>query len=202
MAEVKPTLNKVVTPECVLSFPKLEKARAFEEGKAAKFEATFLIKKTPGISDWQKDPALAQVKAAIATALDKGWPDKATRSKKLRLPVRDGDDESYDGYAGHWFIGANETRRPLLVNGRREPLAPEGSVFEEMFYPGAIVKAQLDFYPFKGDKLSGVGVGLKMVQFRRHGERIGGGSTDNPEEVFDEADGADQPAPEADDDLI
>lgn len=197
--------HKAVTPECILSFPKLDKPVKFKDADADKlprYEAAFLIKKTPGVTEWQKDPALAALKGGIAAALDKGWPDKATRSKKLRLPVRDGDDEEYEGYAGHWFVNSGETRRPLLVNGRREPVSPEDAAFAELFYAGAIVKAQLEFYPFNKATGSGVAVGLKMIQFRRHGVRVSGGTNDNPEDVFDEADGADQPAAEDNDDLI
>lgn len=190
--------TKVVTPEAVLSFPSLFTPRpARNDGGKAKYECALLFEKQA--DDWRKDAGLKPLLDAIQAEVQKKYPNPDDRPKKLKWPIKDGDEEEYAGYEGKWYVRAAGVRPPLVVGPNPEFVITD----QEEIYPGVIVKAQVDAYSYDVDGVKGITFGLEMVQKRRDGERIAGATRDSASDVFDSVDGGDAaPAPAASDDFF
>lgn len=170
---------KLVTPDGVASFPRIFTPKVDATKGTAKYQLTVLIPKTKGHT-METDPVIAGIRDAIAKAVVAKWPDPKARPKgaKLKTPLKDGNvvhDESdkpelYESYKGHWALSTSETRQPAVVGPDRVAI-----VNADEFYPGVICRAQVDFYGFDRPDAKGVGCGLKAVQKRADGPRLGGG---------------------------
>ena len=124
---------------------------------------------------------LQELEAAIVAAADKQFPGKGAKmlaSGKLRSPLRT-DIEEKPGYPdGCTFFSARSTRRPGLVypfaDASGRPAKVEDDKIEEVFYPGAIVRADVTFFYYdkKGNK--GIGASLNNLQKLADGERMDG----------------------------
>ena len=161
--------TKLVTPVGRVSFPSVFTPKAFGT-QEPKYSMTLLLPKgDPAVEKWIKETKTL----CMALAKEK-WGDNIP--KKMRSPFRDGDEESYDGYAGHWFIRAGNDikRRPQVVrklrNGTFDPL------LEEDFYAGCY--AIMSVVPFAYDNESkGISFSLQNVLKVRDGEPFGAGAT-------------------------
>lgn len=93
---------------------------------------------------------------------------------KLKLPIRDGDEEKEkpEEYRGHWFITGTSNQKPGIIGLDGEPITER-----DEFYSGVYCKAAINFYPFavKGNK--GIAVGLNNLLKVEDGERLAGGSS-------------------------
>lgn len=164
------TQHKLITPIGRASFPAVFKARAFE-GQEPKYSCTLLLPKgDPTVEEWIK-----KTKALCAEVAKEKW--GSNMPAKLRSPFRDGDEETYDGYAGHWFIRASNDlkHRPAVVrklrSGAYEPL------MEDEFYAGCY--CVMSVVPFAYDKSGnrGVSFSLQNILKIRDGEEFGGGAS-------------------------
>ncbi len=167
--------NSMNTPEGIASFPWVFEPKTFADG-SKKYQLTLLIKKTPG-KTMDNDPVIAEIRAKIEAAAAAKWPDAKTRPRgsKLRLPLTDGDIAAeedtkglYGAYAGHWALATNETRQPVVVDRQCKAILDRNQV-----YPGCIVRLHVDFFAYDTDKAKGVSCGLKYVQKRGDGTRLG-----------------------------
>jgi hypothetical protein len=174
--------NKVVTPKAMLSYPHLDKPQPKRKATdKSKFSAAFVF--APGTD-------LSGMEAAAIAAAEERWGSKAKDMLKkgsLRSPFRkDAESKGYE--EGSTFINARSDYKPGLVYLHAEPgtekpaLVPEDKV-REVFYPGAIVRAQLSAFAYDTDGNRGVSFGLNHVQKIAEGERIDG--RQDPDEVFD-----------------
>ena len=118
----------------------------------------------------------ATVKAindAIDAAIEEGLakfggkkPNKAT----IKLPLRDGDTEREDeAYKGHWFVNANSTTPPQIVDKAVKPILDRGEV-----YSGCYARVSLNFYAFNSNGNKGVACGLGNIQKIKDGEPLSG----------------------------
>ncbi len=116
------------------------------------------------------------INAAIDAAMEEGIakfggkkPNKAT----IKIPLRDGDIErDDDAYKGHYFINANSTTAPQVVDRSVQPILDRGEV-----YSGCYARVSLNFYAYNANGNRGVACGLGNIQKVRDGETLGGRST-------------------------
>lgn len=182
--------DHILTPYGRLSFPDLAEPRAFEGGEP-KFGAALLFPKAENIGKKRPDDEpfspwndaskhdLSEIEKILEEVIASKWPKQVP--KKLRRPLKDGDDETWDGYAGHLFIRSSSKRPPKLIDTRKRPVT--GQEIEQVFYPGCWVRAVIN--PFTYDKAGNVGVsfGLQALQFVRDDNPFVG---INMDEAFDD----------------
>lgn len=79
------------------------------------------------------------------------------------------DDEAYKG---HYFINANSTTPPQIVDKYVKPILDRNEV-----YSGCYARVSLNFYAFNSNGNKGVACGLGNIQKIRDGESLGGRSS-------------------------
>jgi len=117
---------------------------------------------------------------AISTAIDNAIRDgvgkfggKVPNKGALKLPLRDGDVERDDeAYKGCFFINANSTSQPQIVDRAVQPILDRSEV-----YSGCYVRASINFYAFNSNGNKGVACGLGNIQKVKDGEPLGGRSS-------------------------
>ena len=89
----------------------------------------------------------------------------------LKIPLRDGDLERPDdpAYAGSYFVNANATSAPGIVDADRNPILTRSEV-----YSGVYGRASISFYAFNSSGNKGIACGLNNLQKIRDGEPLGG----------------------------
>lgn len=116
------------------------------------------------------------INAAIDATIEEGvskFGGKKPNRAALKLPLRDGDLEREDeAYKGHWFINANSTTAPQIVDRAVKPILDRGEV-----YSGCFARVSLSFYAFNSNGNRGVACGLGNIQKIRDGEPLGGRAT-------------------------
>ncbi len=112
------------------------------------------------------------VNAAIDAAIEEGiakFGGKKPNKAAIKLPLRDGDVERDDeAYKGHWFINANSTTAPQIVDRVVRPILDKNEV-----YSGCYARVSLNFYAFNSNGNKGVACGLGNIQKVRDGEPLG-----------------------------
>lgn len=167
-----------------LSFPELFEAKAFEEGGKKEFSASFLMAKD--------HPAVAELRAAFAKIASDKWGEKAVATlqnlfRDERLCLHDGDRKDYEGYAGNYFLRANNGVRPLVIDGQKNPLtAADGKI-----YSGCYVNATISLWAQDNKWGKRINANLRGVQFYKDGEAFSGGGTASVDEFAAEEPAAD-----------
>jgi hypothetical protein len=170
--ETKP--KNFITGEVRLSYPHLFEPSAIDEKKPdeKKYSAKFLIDKSDKAT-------IDGIKAELDRIYEseKNGKFKGKVRSKLKMPLRDGDEEFPDReeYKGKYFINANSTRKPGVVYKQGKETHPILNVDD--VYAGMYVRASVNFYAF--DKAGNVGIacGLQNVLKVRDGERLAGGAS-------------------------
>lgn len=190
MSKSKEMHLKIVTPEFVLSFPKLIKAEQIMGTGREYFSLQMLFDKGMDMK-WLQD-ALKKVYA------DR-WGD-AKRPSTFKSPLHDGDTKADDSgaevYRGKLFMNAKAgaTEVITLLGPSKEVVKPE------RFYAGCICKASLILSSFDNNFGKGISVWLKGLQFRKDGDRLDAGGRGASKDDFDAVEGA-QPINSVDDDF-
>lgn len=157
-------MSKVTIQNVRLSFPSVFK-KAFFDGKETKFEATFLFEKN---SKTHK-----QVEKAIDDFIKEKFADKVPKGLKITC-LKDGDEKDTNGYEGMMALKAASTKRPMVIDADKTPLAEE----DGKLYPGCYVNAIFEFWysehPLGGKQLL---ASLLAVQFYRDGEPFSDGAS-------------------------
>lgn len=157
-------MSKIKIENVRLSFPSLFKKSVFN-GVETKFEATFLFKKG--------SPTHKQVEKAIDEFIEERFEGKIPKGLKITA-LKDGDEKEYDGYEGMMALKAGNTKRCMLIDADKTPLAEE----DGRLYAGCYVNAILDFWysdhPKGGKQILG---NLIAVQFYRNGEPFSDGAS-------------------------
>ena len=139
-------------------------------GGTPKFSVSLIIPK----SDTK---TLAKIKAAIEAAYHEGESKLKGNGKSvpplaaLKTPLRDGDTERPDdeAYVNAYFINANATTAPGIVDADRNPILTRSEV-----YSGVYGRASISFYAFNSNGNKGIACGLNNLQKIRDGEPLGG----------------------------
>lgn len=168
--------TKVITGKSRLSYEHLWEPASIDDNSPAKYSACVLISKKDKIT-------LEKFKRAQDAAIQEGikskW--KGKKPAKLKLPLRDGDEERPDdeAFAGCYFFNANANRQPGIVDLALNPILDREEV-----YSGCYCRFSVNLYPFSTSGNNGVAVGLNNVQKVADGERLAGGS--RAEDDFDD----------------
>lgn len=175
--KVKPKQDgtRVVTGKVRLSYANLFEPRAME-GQEPKYSVSIIIPK-------EDKATVKAIQAAIEAAKeqDKGkWNGKIPAN--LKTPLRDGDEDRPDdeAYADSYFVNANSTRKPEVVDRYGNFLG------DDDVYSGCYARVSLNFFGYNTSGNRGVGCGLGNVQKLDDGERLGGGTTAAEDFDFEE----------------
>ena len=120
---------------------------------------------------------LSKIQAAIEAAYREGEAKLKGSGRSvpplaaIKNPLRDGDTERPDdpAYAGCYFINANATSAPGIVDADRQPILSRSEV-----YSGVYGRASISFYAFNSSGNRGIACGLNNLQKVRDGEHLGG----------------------------
>ena len=167
MANTQP-ITKVITGKVRFSYVHVFEPKAIEEGQTPKYSASILILK-------KDQKTIDNVKKAVEAAKQAGKVKFGGKiPAKLKLPLRDGDEERPDdeNYAGCYFINANSTNAPGIVDENRQSI-----IDKDEFYSGCYGLASINFYAFNAAGNKGVAAGLNNLMKTDDGERLGGGSS-------------------------
>ncbi|MBP3468102.1 MAG: DUF2815 family protein [Lachnospiraceae bacterium] len=164
--------TKVITgPETRWSYANVWDAKSINGG-APKFSVSLIIPK----SDTK---TVEKIKAAIRAAYEEGQSKLKGNGKSvpalsvIKTPLRDGDTERPDdpSYAGCYFINANSSAAPGIVDADRQPILDRSEV-----YSGVYGRASISLYAFNSNGNRGIACGLNNLQKIKDGEPLGGKS--------------------------
>ena len=98
---------------------------------------------------------------------------------------QDGDSKSqYDGFEGHFGLGAKSTGRPLVIDRDKSPLtAADGRP-----YAGCYVNSSVEIWAQDNKWGKGIRASLRGVQFFKDGDAFAGGAPASEEEFDDLSD--------------
>ena len=160
--------TRVVTGEVRLSYAHLFEPQSIQ-GSKPKYSVSLIIPK----SDRE---TIGKIERAIDAAIEAGigkFGGKRPNKAALKLPLRDGDTERDDeAYAGCFFVNANSTLPPEVVDQDLNPVLSPAEV-----YSGCYARVSLSFYALNTNGNRGIACGLGNVQKLRDGEPLGGGRT-------------------------
>ena len=165
--------NKMNSTKVVTGVVRLSYANVWEpasiNGSNPKYSVSLIIPK----SDKQ---TLDAINAAVDAAIKEGvakFGGKIPNKAALKLPLRDGDIERDDeAYKGCYFVNANSTSQPQIVDRAVQPILDRGEV-----YSGCFIRASINFYAFNSNGNKGVACGLGNIQKVKDGEPLGGRSS-------------------------
>ena len=159
--------TRTVLKNATASFPNLFEPQGMQ-GTEPKYSITLLFDKAADLS---------ALRACVDAAIEKKWPDVASRPKNIQMPVMDGDDKT----------DANGSQRPEFV-GKKYCMAkakvshPPKVIMQDLqpcmdateFYGGSIVNASVTAFGWTFGGKNGVSLGLNAVQKVSDGEKFGG----------------------------
>ncbi len=139
--------TRVVTGEVRLSYAHLFEPQSIQ-GSKPKYSVSLIIPK----SDRE---TISKIERAIDAAIDAGigkFGGKRPNKAALKLPLRDGDTERDDeAYAGCFFVNANSTLPPEVVDQDLNPMLSAAEV-----YSGCYARVSLSFYAFNTNGNRGI----------------------------------------------
>ena len=153
-------------------------------GGTPKYSVSLIIPKSDTVT-------VNKIKAAIQAAYEEGE-SKLKGSAKvcpalsaIKTPLRDGDLERPGdaAYEGCFFINANASTAPGIVDADRQPILERSEV-----YSGVYGRASINFYAFNSNGNRGIACGLNNLQKIRDGEPLGGKSRAEDDFATDEDD--------------
>lgn len=158
---------KVVTGKVRFSYAHVFTPQASEEGKQPKYSVSLIIPKSDTDTINKINKAIEQAKSENAAV----W--GGTVPKGLKGGLRDGDEEKDDpAYAGCYFINANSTQKPGVVDQDLNPILDQAE-----FYSGCYGRASISFFAYNSNGSKGIGCGLNNVQKLEDGEKLGGATS-------------------------
>lgn len=151
------------------SYANVWEPKAMEGGKP-KFSVSLIFPKSDTVT-------VGKIRAAIEEAYRDGQSKLKGNAKSvpalstLRTPLRDGDLERPDdpAYANAYFVNANSTTAPGVVDANRNEILNKSEV-----YSGCYGRASISFYAFNANGNKGIACGLNNLQKIKDGEPLGG----------------------------
>ena len=165
--------TKVITgPRTRFSYLNANEPKTPIGGGTPKYSVSLIIPKSDSVT-------VAKIKAAIKAAYDEGQSKLKGNGKSvpaldaIKTPLRDGDKERPDdaAYAGCFFVNANSTTKPGVVDADRQPIIDTSEL-----YSGIYGRASINFYAFNTNGNRGIACGLNNLQKIADGEPLGGHS--------------------------
>ncbi|RVU55867.1 DUF2815 family protein [Anaerosphaera multitolerans] len=138
-------------------------------GGVPKFSVSLIIPKSD-------KKTIEAIKKAIQAAYKEGEAKLKGNSRSvptlesIKTPLRDGDTERPDdeAYANSYFLNANSTTQPGIVDANVQPILTRSEV-----YSGVYGRASINFYAFNSNGNRGIACGLNNLQKIRDGELLG-----------------------------
>jgi len=164
---------KVITgPKTIFSYLNVNEPKVPLGGGTPKYSVSLIIPKSDTVT-------YNKIQAAIQAAYDEGQSKLKGSSKfvpelkDLKTPLRDGDKDRKgdDAYKNAWFVNANSTTKPGVVDADRQPILDSSEL-----YSGIIGRASINFYAFNSNGNKGIACGLNNIQKLADGTPLGGHS--------------------------
>ena len=163
---------KVITGKVVMSYLTVNEPKTPLGGGTPKYSVSLIIPKSDTAT-------VEKIRAAIKAAYDEGQSKLKGNSKSvpalddLKTPLRDGDKERKgdDAYKDSFFVNANSTTKPGVVDADRNPILDSSEL-----YSGIIGRASINFYAFNSNGNRGIACGLNNLQKLSDGTPLGGHS--------------------------
>ena len=164
---------KVITGKhTVFSYLTVNEPKTPLGGGAPKYSVSLIIPKSDTTT-------VEKIKAAIRAAYDEGQSKLKGNSKtvpaleELRTPLRDGDKDRAgdEAYKDSWFINANSSTKPGVVDADCNPILDTSEL-----YSGIIGRASVTFYAYNSNGNKGIACGLNNLQKLSDGTPLGGRS--------------------------
>ena len=158
--------TKVVTGIVRLSYLTVFEPKSIN-GSDPKYSVALLIPKTD-------TKTISAINRAVEAAKQAGLSKFGGKlPAKMKLPLRDGDEEYPDDetYAGHYFVNANCNQKPGLVYKNGQPIIDSTEL-----YSGCYGHASINFYAFNTNGNKGIACGLNHLMKVKDGEPLGGRS--------------------------
>ena len=122
---------------------------------------------------------ISKIRAAIEAAYKEGEAKLKGNGKyvpdldSIKTPLRDGDKERKgdEAYANSYFVNANSTTKPGVVDADRQPIIDTSEL-----YSGIKGRASVNFYAFNNQGNRGIACGLQNLQKLADGKPLGGHS--------------------------
>ena len=172
MSTVKNPTKVITGKHTVMSYLNVNEAKTPLGGGTPKYSVSLIIPKSDTVT-------IAKIRDAIQAAYDEGQSKLKGSSKfvpaleDIKTPLRDGDKERKgdDAYANAFFVNANSTTKPGVVDADRNPILDSSEL-----YSGIIGRASINFYAFNSNGNRGIACGLNNIQKRSDGTPLGGHS--------------------------
>ena len=164
--------TKVITgPKTRWSYANVWQPKSINGG-TPKYSVSLIIPKSDTVT-------VNKIKSAIQAAYEegesklKGNGKSVPSLKAIKTPLRDGDFERPDdeAYKNSYFVNANSTTAPGIVDADRQPIIDTSEV-----YSGVYGRASINFYAFNSNGNKGIACGLNNLQKISDGEPLGGKS--------------------------
>ena len=170
MSTVKNPTKVITGKHTVMSYLNVNEPKTPMGGGTPKYSVSLIIPKSDTVT-------IAKIKAAIQAAYEEGQSKLKGNSKfvpdleSIKNPLRDGDKERKgdEAYAGAYFVNANSTTKPGVVDAGCNPILDSSEL-----YSGIIGRASINFYAFNSNGNKGIACGLNNLQKIRDGEPLGG----------------------------
>lgn len=162
--------TKVITGKVRFCYANVFEPTAMNDGETPKYNTCILIPKTD-------TKTIEKINKAIEAAKQVGKAKLADKNGRIpsniKIPLRDGDDERGDdpAFEGMYFLNANSTRRPSIVDKELNPIMEK-----DEFYSGCYGRASINFYAFNVQS-KGIAAGLNNLQKLEDGEMLAGGAS-------------------------
>lgn len=172
--------TKVITGKVRASYAHIFEAHSMNEDAPKKYSVSLIIPK----SDTQM---IETIENAIEQAKEESkskWNGKIPNNLKPTLRDGDIDREDDEAYKDAYFINANSTNQPGIVDQNKIRLTEPGTIVS-----GDYIRASINFYGYNVNGSKGVAAGLNNIQLVEKGEALSGAS--KAEDDFDEVDSDD-----------
>ena len=177
-----PTSEKIDLPFARLSFPRLTKAKAFEEGQEPRYEASFLL--DPTHAGHKK--VIAKIEAVAEEICKEHWGGKVPKDVQYCFG-HDGNGKEYDGYDGMFVLSSNKKEsdgRVTILDSNENQVQPGDDEFP---YAGCYVYGTISLWTNqhpKGGKR--VQANLRGIKFLKDGAAFSGVAPIDPETEFED----------------
>ena len=133
--------NKVITGKVRFSYANVFEPKSIN-GSDPKYSVSLIIPKEDKVT-------IDKIKAAIEVAKKEGLSKLGGKiPANLKTPLRDGDIDRPDdpAYANSYFVNANSTIRPGIVDANLQPI-----IDSTEFYSGCYGRASIVFYAYNAN---------------------------------------------------
>jgi hypothetical protein len=167
----KAAKNEVfITPPVILSFPNLFEMSAAPGSTNLKYSCSLVFPPDTPAATRKKLEAMID---AVGLEHFGNLYANLKKNNKLTFPIREEDDEKKGYPAGSYFMNAGTKSKPGIVG----PVAgtdgkPATITDPAEMYPGAIVRASINFFAYDTAGNKGVACGLRNIQKLREGKRL------------------------------